>query len=188
VRIEIKPMDAVLAKVEAKLLALGENRARLVLARALNHEMMKTRTKVRRGLAKQSSIPAGLVAAGTKLRKASASTQGLAAAIVGTGKPLPLKIFKPKQGAAGTSAFVWGHRKMFKGAFMGPRPGILAPGLHGHVWHRDGRSRLPIHKEVGPGIANELIKDLSLAAFKGGVNELAKRVSHEIKWLLESGG
>jgi hypothetical protein len=42
-----------------------------------------------------------------------------------------------------------GGRKRINGAFMGPRPGTLAPRLHGGVFRRVSKSRLPIVKLYG---------------------------------------
>jgi len=64
---------------------------------------------------------------------------------------LPLKAFKPRQTKKGVSYKISKRRKrdLRKSAFMGPRPGEIAPKLHGHVFKRQGPSRLPIVKLHG---------------------------------------
>lgn len=61
---------------------------------------------------------------------------------------IPLQYFGAKQTEGGT-AYNIGAR-FAPGAFMGPKPGAVALKLHGGVFMRDGKSRLPIHKLFGP--------------------------------------
>lgn len=62
-----------------------------------------------------------------------------------------LRIFSPSQKSSGTSYKVskTKGRQTARGAFMGPRPGKLSPKLHGGVFKRVGKSRLPITKLHG---------------------------------------
>lgn len=179
--IRIDPLDDVLHRYHNQLAALGDSGAQKAMARALNYEGKRAHVAVKRALRKQTSIPYGLLNRGVSTRQASTKMGGtLEFQIVGTGRPFPLKIFKPRQDQDGTTAFVWGKRQLYVGSFMGPRPGVLAPKLFGHVWHRVGKSRLPIHKSWGPNIPTELVKDASLAAFEAAVPRVVERVGKEI--------
>lgn len=64
---------------------------------------------------------------------------------------LGLQYFGAKQNKTGVSYKIpkRGGRTLVKGAFMGPRPGVLAPRLNGGVFIRVGASRLPIRKLRG---------------------------------------
>ena len=74
---------------------------------------------------------------------------------------------------------------MFPGAFMGPRPGAIAPKLRGHVFIRTSNKRLPIKKLYGPSIPKEMIKDQSAATFQAEAPAiLDRRIEHELGRLL----
>lgn len=152
--------------------------------RALNHTLDKTYTAVVRALVKQTSAKRTLVRAA--LKKKRANYRSLEAKIVARGPYIPLKQFNPRQFKAGTRAKVWGKMKMHRGAFMGPRPGVVAAGLHGHVWKRTSSKRLPIEKLYGPAIPAEMVKDESAATFHRVVEDhLPERLRHELLRLLK---
>lgn len=79
-------------------------------------------------------------------------------------KRLPLKEFKPRQTRAGVAytAYKGAKRQTLAGAFIGPKPGVTATKLRGHVFSRQGakivaskgshkgRMRQPIVKRFGP--------------------------------------
>ncbi|RWX72565.1 hypothetical protein [Mesorhizobium sp. M2A.F.Ca.ET.039.01.1.1] len=180
-----QPLDDILARYGSALEGLGKGKATRVMGRALNYEGQRAFVQVKRALRKQTSIPTAMINRGTKTVKASTKAGGaLQFAIVGTGRPLPLKVFGPRQFGAGTKATVWGRRQLFPGAFMGPRPGEIAPRLGGQVFHRDGKSRLPIEMLYGPGIANELVKDESAQSFYEALPRILDRVGKEIATVL----
>jgi hypothetical protein len=64
---------------------------------------------------------------------------------------LGLQYFNARQTKTGVSYKISkkGGRKSVAGAFMGPKPGILAPRLNGGVFARVGAERLPIVKLKG---------------------------------------
>ena len=70
-------------------------------------------------------------------------------------KRLPIRVFKAKQTKKGVTYKIDKNAKpkLIKKAFMGPRPGVLAPRLHGKVWIRElhgGSKSRSIHP-VGRG-------------------------------------
>ena len=73
------------------------------------------------------------------------------------GRPLSItfKRFKARQTRQGVTAIVWGKRRKYPGAFMGPRPGVVAIKLKGAAFRRRRRGRLPIDKLPGPNIVNQ---------------------------------
>lgn len=170
--------DDKLPRFGSALQQIGDGRARMVLARAVNHTGRKALTAVRRGLVQQTSAPRKAVVSAT-VGKGSA-TKGfgpISYVISAAHKPLSLKIFKPRQDASGVTAKVWRQNKSFRSAF-------IVQSLGGHVSRRVGRARLPIRQLYGPSMATELIKDESRAAFQRVIRELPPRVNHELARVL----
>lgn len=184
--ISIRPLDGIMERYGHDLAQLGSPaKVQRVIARAANYEGRKSLTQVRRALVTQTSIPRPVVVKGTRFLPASTGGGGaVQTAIQGTGKPLSLKVFGAKQNASGVTATVWGHRQQFDGGFRGPRPGAIAPRLGGHAFVRTSAKRTPIKKMFGPGIANELIKDQSAAAFRNSLPLIINRVGKEIAAVL----
>ena len=185
----VEEADPIARRFGATLAAMGERRARFVLARTLNHSGAKAFTAVKRALRSQASIPAAIIARSMQARRAAGMGDGpLEYVITGRGRPLSLKLFSPRQDDVGTSAFVWGRRQMFVTSFMGPRPGIIAPRLGGHVFHRVSGSRLPIEMTFGPSVPKEMVEGQSAQAFRTSARGIADRAAHEIARELARGG
>lgn len=184
-RLVTQPLDGILKRYGDQLTGMGQGKARRVMGRAVNYEGARMFTQVKRSLRQQTSIPTAIIAKGTKTIKASTGGAGaIEFTIVGTGKPLSLKLFTPRQFGPGTKATVWGHRQLFPHAFMGPRPGQIASSLGGNVFVRSGRRRLPIEMMFGPGIANELVKDQAAQSFYTSLPRILDRVGKEIAAIL----
>lgn len=180
-----------LARHTNALASLGEGGARKAMVRALNHTGAKAFTPVKRALARQTGIPYGMITAGVKQTKAyagSASGNGakLEHVITGSGKPLSLKYFRARQLRKGVVAAPWNQRRVFAGAFN--TGGSFKTGrkivMGGHVFVRTSRSRLPLEKLYGPGIAPELVRDQVAKAHAAVFGDLAPRLAHEISRLL----
>ena len=184
----ISEQDNIARKFGEALASLGEKRARLVLARTLNHEGAKTFTAVKRALQAQTSIPRAVIVRSMKDRKAAGKGGGaLEYVITGRGRELSLKLFGPAQNDVGTSALVWGRRQTYVSAFMGPEPGVIAPRLGGHVFHRVSSKRTPIEMTYGPSVPKEMVKDETADAFRASSQGIAKRAAHEIARELAKG-
>lgn len=86
-----------------------------------------------------------------KISRKATPSQLVAGVTLAKTNRLSLKAFNPRQTKAGVTYRIskGGGRKTAPGAFMGPKPGKLAPGLNGHVFRRVGKSRLPINKLWG---------------------------------------
>ena len=185
-RVRIDSLDGMMKHFQNRLAQVGQGKGRVAMARALNRGGKTTNVHVKRALVAQTSIPRSIVNATLKEKQASTSGGGaLEFVIYGSGTELPLKIFKPKQMGFGTRAKVWGKMQRFPGAFMGPRPGVIAPSLGGHVFHRTGKSRKPIEKLYGPSIPKEMVIDQTARTFETtSVREISKRLDHELKRMM----
>ena len=105
-------------------------------------------------------------------------------------KRFSLKAFKPRQQAKGTGYKTSRKRgrKRLDGSFMGPRPGVVAVKLRGHVWMRVGPKVMfkkgarkgsmgqRIIKLYGPGVH---------AAFLKNDNKEPMRVDLDVRFLKE---
>jgi len=180
--VQAVPMDDILRRYSNMLGAVGEGGAYKAMARALNHEGKKTCTLVKRALGKQTSIPPKIINKAVKTVQARPDRAGtpIEFAIKGRGSPISLMYFKPTQFKAGTKATVWGKRRMYAHAFMGPRPSVVSPKLKGHVYIRSSDKRYPIKLLHGPAVSEELVKDLSLQAFESSFPKIVDRVGHEL--------
>lgn len=172
-QIKISLQDEVLKRFGNQLAALGNGQAKVAMSRALNHEGDKGRTQVKRVLAKQTGINYG------KINKAVRTINSTPATLVYTiearGDETNLGLFGARQGKKGVSAAPWGKRRVFPHTFL----------VHGKVYAREGKARLPIKGLFGPNIAREIVKDESAEAFRTGSANIADRVGHEVARMLD---
>lgn len=113
---------------------------------------------------------------------------------------MPLKRFSPRQTQKGVTYRIekQGKRQLLRGGFMGPRPGVIAAKLHGHVWIRKGymepgtsgprirgrRQREPIYIPRGPSPWGVLVVgDNQEKVSKLLKDELSKQLGRRIKYL-----
>lgn len=166
--------------------AIGQGRARAPLARAVNRVTTMARTRVIRQVAVQSSIPRKILNRAIKRRGAQfRGSLPMEGVIYASGKPISLKHFKPRQMSYGVRVKIYGKMQRLEGTFMGPRPGVVAPALHGQVWQRTSAARLPIEMQYGPSIPAEMVKGESARAFEAVIaSHLPTRVRHELGRLL----
>lgn len=170
-QITINLADQILSRFGNQLAALGDGKARLVMARALNHEGDKGRTQVKRALVRQTGIKYNLIDKAMKTIGANAGR--LTYTLEAAGEETNLNLFGAKQGKRGVSAAPWGQRRVFKSSFI-----VGAYG--GKVYKREYKYRFPIKQLYGPNIARELVKGETAETFQSGVGNIADRVAHEI--------
>jgi hypothetical protein len=186
--IQIQSLDGVLARYGNQLGALGQGKARVAMARALNYGAGRAHVAVKRALVKQTSIPRGVVQGAVKLRKAAHKGSGaLEAVIHATGSELPLSVFSPRQFSFGVRARVWGRSQRFPGMFGAPgdNPKVIAA-LGGQIFHRTGKSRLPIEKSYGPSIPKEMLLGETKEAFETvAAPATDDRLRHELARMLD---
>jgi hypothetical protein len=174
-QIVLKDLDRTRIRYGAMIQRVGDGNATLAFSRALNHEGRKSFTAVRRALRKQTDIPPGIISAAMKFRPSSRAN--LRTIISGSGRELPLRLFRPAQFSYGVRARVWGKHQAYRSAFIVARYG-------GNVFHRTSRKRLPIQQMFGPSIPKEMLKDQSLAAFEQSGNAIMDRAMHELARIL----
>lgn len=180
--------DDVLRRFANQIGAIGQGRARPGLARAVNRVTTMARTRVIRSITRTSSIPRRILVKAVKQRGAQFRGDGpLEGVVFASGSPISLKYFSSRQLSFGVRAKVYGQWTRFPGAFMGPRPGVIAPALGGHVFVRTTAARFPIERMKGPSVPEELVKDASSKAFEQVIeSHLPGRVAHELGRLLPS--
>lgn len=99
---------------------------------------------------------------------------------------LSLKYFGARQTKRGVSyqTSMKRGRKTIQGAFMGPRPGQLAPKLNGHVFARTGKARKPIQKLQGASPWGAfVIGKMQSIIVNEGEKYLNKKIQQRIKFL-----
>ena len=177
--IVIRALDDILKRYGNQLASLGHKQAVKVMARALNYEGRKAFTLIKRAIVTQSSIPYGIVNAGTKFKSAStAMSSNLTASIIGEGGYLDLTPFKPRPIKSGVSATVWAKRYKYGRAFF--RGGV--------PWHSVGKARLPIKPIYGAKVPDELARnnarDIPPKIFLAAQPLIVSRVEKEIEAVL----
>ncbi|WP_099863766.1 hypothetical protein [Pararhizobium haloflavum] len=190
----IETRDEVLERYGNMLGALGEREAHKALARAVNRVTNTVHSRVVRAVAKQTSLTAGRVRKEIKKRQVRPGGMGaLEGVIWATGRPLPLKEFRPKQFSWGVRAKVWGQTQRFPGAFI--YAGTYRSGIYvgnGHVFTntrgpntRSGRNNA-VEMMFGPSIPEEMVRGESRRTFEQTVaTMLPQRVFHEISRALK---
>jgi len=184
-RVVVAASDKHLVSFQNAIAALGGKQANLAMVRAVNHTAKKARTQVVRAIARQSSIPYRIVRAQVRTRLA-APGGAPEAEIRASGRPVSLKHMGARQFGYGVKYKAWGKTQRMEGAFIWA--GRLGSGkfvANGHVFLRSTSRSLPIEKQEGPAVAEEMIKDQSERVFKSLVEtDLAARLRHEIGRLL----
>lgn len=145
--------------------AAAKGKEKYAVARALDEVGNKTRTRIIRDIARQANKPQYRVRQALATRSAMGSGDG-SFIISARDKAISMKEFAPRQIAAGTKATIWkGERDLYRGAFMGPKPGAIFRKLGGHVFARVGKARLPIKKLWGSIIPVEMVRDEAEGTF-----------------------
>lgn len=175
-QVVIKELDQTRIRYEAMVQEVGEGAAALAFSRALNHEGRKTFTAVKRELRKQTDIPQFMITASMAFK--SSSQRNLRTIISGSGKELPLRLFKPSEFSYGVRAKVWGKHQTYRSAF------IVAE-YQGNVFHRTSKKRFPIQGMFGPSIPKEMVKDETLETFEQSGNTVMDRAMHELSRILK---
>jgi hypothetical protein len=146
------------------------------VAKAIDEVGNKTKTVVIRQTAAQAGVKYGKAKGVINARQAMGAGGGQYE-IIARDVTLSLKEFGPKRTGKGVSAAPWKKRRVFPHTFFGPG---------GHVYVREGRSRLPIKKLWGPNIPKEMVKDEAEATFYRVSGELLGPAVE--KWLLRQIG
>lgn len=187
-RMIIEPADEHLEKYGNALGRLGAKEGLKAQTRAVNHTARKARTAVVRAIAKQSSIPYAVVRKHILLLSAKPGDTNPTAELRSSGRPLSLRVMGAKQFSYGVKVKMWGKTHKMRGAFI--YAGTHKSGKYvgdGHVFTRSTAKSLPIQKEVGPAVPEEMVKGEALQAYRVIVQQdLPARLAHEIYRLLPS--
>lgn len=121
------------------------------LAAAINQTAKKTRLNIGRDIRKTVNLKKDKVEKQISLRVTATSETPRAVVSLSESAREGLQHFGARQDKRGVSYKIskQGGRKRVNGAFMGPKPGQLAPKLYGGVFKRATKMRLPIIKLYG---------------------------------------
>lgn len=187
--------DNLLAKFERQMAQVGEGKARVAMARAVNYGGARALTQVRSALVRQTSIKRGLINDTVKLQRSPTKPGGtgdISATIYGTGSELPLAEFGPKQFRFGVRARVWGRSQRFPSTFIFAGRWNSGKAIAGqNVFVRTGGKSKSgrnnaFEKVYGPSIPKEMLKDQSKEAFERVAPDATeRRLFHELSRLLK---
>ena len=190
--------DDVLVRVDVSALARWDNmiaaagdKAPRAIRSAVAWTGDKGRTQVKRALVQQTGLKFGFIGKFIKVKRPyvnpkNAGDFSFSYEIHGKGSDLPLKYFRPKQNKVGVRAYPRNVSTLYEHAFMGPRPGVVAAKLRGHVWKRTSDDQFPIElQKSGINVAEELVKGDSRKLFLEVANrDLPDRLTHDLLRLL----
>jgi hypothetical protein len=154
------------------------------LAAAINATAKKTRRNIGREIRKTINLKKEAAERPIKLRKTATAQNAVAVVGIDREQRLGLQHFAARQNGKGVSYKIskQGGRKTAKSAFMGPRPGVLAPRLNGGVFARLGESRLPIVRLKGVSPYGAYAKnDMSEQEVKAINADLQTQIERRIK-------
>jgi hypothetical protein len=165
--------------------AVGKARKSLPreLAAAVNSVSKKTRLSIGREIRKTVNLKKDQAEKPIKITQTATAETPTAKVSLAKEVRLGLQHFGARHDNRGVSYKIQkqGGRKRVNGAFMGPRPGTLAPKLHGGVFKRVGKSRHPIIKLRGVSPYGAYAKnDLSEAEVKTINANLGKEMERRI--------
>jgi hypothetical protein len=145
-----------IAKIAAPITRLAGAEAQRAMVQGLIEGGDKVKTKVRKGLRKQTT-PLNYSTITTRVAGVRA---GMSYIIRATGKGLPLTLF-PTRTPGHVEGGAWGHFQTFKRSFVRADGALMA--------RLPGAKRFPVRRTFGPSLPKELVKDQSLSAFEAGV-------------------
>jgi hypothetical protein len=169
------------SKVIKALDEIPKGPARRALVRGLNKTAANVRTSASRAIRERRSLSAKTVNQALAIRKASNAK--LVSSLVVTGRPIPLKEYKARETRKGVTVSVTpGARKLIEHA--GNR-GFIVQKIGGHVFAREGKSRLPIKKLFGPSLPSTFVQEEVKRAWTATAQEaMPKRLAEEMRYEL----
>lgn len=153
------------------------------LSAVVNKVAKRTQSSISKEIRKEIVVTAASLK--DKIKNRRKASAGSPSAVVGLNYEdrLGLQYFKARQTKTGVSYKISkkGGRQSVAGAFMGPKPGILAPRLNGGVFKRVGAQRLPIVKlrgvsPYGVYAKNEMSKEEVLRIENDLKTEMERRI------------
>ena len=134
------------------------------------------------------ATPIKTIAATIRQRK-RATVQTLSSSVqLSKTKRIALREFGARQTRAGTSYKIskTRGRKVIRGAFQGPKPGVVKASWRGNVFRRKGKQRLPIVKLYGPSPWGVAVKGNKIEPSANQMRaELNKQINRRIDYVLK---
>jgi hypothetical protein len=157
------------------------------LATAVNSVAKKTRISIGRRIRQTVNLKKATAEKAIKIKRIATAEAPVGVVSIDKERREGLQHFSARQNGRGVSYKIdkRGGRKLVAGAFMGPRPGVLAPKLHGGVFKRVGKSRNPIVKLYGVSpygtyAKNDMSKIEIQFINKGLLTEMERRIKLNI--------
>jgi hypothetical protein len=157
------------------------------LAAAVNSVAKKTRVSIGRRIRQTVNLKKATAEKAIKIKRIATAETPVGVVSIDKERREGLQHFSARQNGRGVSYKIdkRGVRKLVAGAFMGPRPGVLAPKLHGGVFKRVGKSRNPIVKLYGVSpygtyAKNDMPKIEIQFINKGLLTEMERRIKLNI--------
>jgi hypothetical protein len=187
--LHVRFADGELRRFENMVGALGEQKARVGMVRAVSRITNMVKTRAVREIVRQSGIPRKIVLQSIKVIKPTQKGSGpIEGHIIANGRPVSLREFKPVQFKWGVRVKAWGQWQRYEGSFIhGGRWNSGKLAFKGHVMTRVGKARFPVRRENGPSVPAEMIRGASAVAFEELVRtKLPERALHEMSRLLNA--
>lgn len=145
--------------------------------RALNKVAVNVRVAASRAIRERRGLPAAAVNKTMTVQRASRAT--LVSRLTVSGRPIDLKNYGARQTSKGVTVTVTrGQRKLIPSAF-------IVASRSGQVFTREGKSRLPITKMVGPSIPSTFVQEqVKLAWLTVAKDAMVKRSAEELNYEL----
>lgn len=177
VRIRVKGEDKLAQAVEAAGRKLPNE-----MAKVINKVVKREHSHIAKGISKTVRLTQKQVKAELKVKKKATRKDLEGVIFLEKGRRIALKEFKPKQNKKGTYYTIGrgkGQKKTNPNAYMGPKPGVVATRLKGHVMRRvnveDSQSEQMILR--GPSIWGVYVKN---KLHKGVVKRLNASMEKEL--------
>lgn len=154
---------------------------RRAISRGLNKTAANVRTAASTAIRAKRSLSAKTVRQAFSIKQANPNR--LVATLAITGRPVPLKDYKARETKRGVTVSVTpGGRKLIE--HRGNRAFIIQK-IGGHVFAREGKTRLPVKKLFGPSLpATFLNEEVRRAWTTAAQDALPKRLIEEIRFEL----
>jgi hypothetical protein len=136
-------IDAKQLKRLRKATAMAGKKFPRELAAAVNSVAKKTRINIGRRIRQTINLKKAVAERPIKIKKVATAETPVGVVSIDRERREGLQHFGARQTGKGVTYKIdkRGGRKLVAGAFMGPRPGVLAPKLYGGVWKRQGEAR-----------------------------------------------
>lgn len=154
---------------------------------AINATAKKVSSEVSKEIRKELALKAKDVKRHIVVKRKATKTRLSAMVQLSESRRPTLKSYGARQTWAGVSYKISKKtgRRVVKGGFMGPRPGVLAPRLRGHAFTRKGANRYPLQILRGPSPWAAFAKNRMIIPVSNvGEKELEKQITRRIRFNL----